>query len=302
MAADVRSGLADHEGRNRHGVPSGAVRSLRRALPALPLVAFLAAALAWPFAHAIGLALTDSASGEFPSTENLRVLARDPLFRSALLGNVVVPVASVALELVAGLGLALLLARRMPGRRLVRAAVVIPFALPEIVFLTVVRALLAPRGYANGVLASAGLPPLPFLVPDTPGAWASVIVVDAWRTTPIVFLIVLGALAALPADVGEAARLDGAGRWRRFWHVTLPLLRPALVAALLLRGLDALRIFAAPLVLVGVEGVPVLSTYAYHQWSDRGDDGLAAAASFVLAVLCVAASVPLLRRRAEAPA
>ena len=94
MAADVRSGLADHEGRNRHGVPSGAVRSLRRALPALPLVAFLAAALAWPFAHAIGLALTDSASGEFPSTENLRVLARDPLFRSALLGNVVVPVAS----------------------------------------------------------------------------------------------------------------------------------------------------------------------------------------------------------------
>jgi len=66
----------------------------------------------------------------------------------------------------------------------------------------------------------------------------------------------------------------------------------------LVRGLDALRIFAAPLVLAGVEGAPVLSTYAYHQWSDYGDDGAAAAASLVLASLCVAASVPLLARHA----
>lgn len=271
-----------------------------RGLPALPLVLFLVVTLAWPLLRAIALALTDGATGAFPSVENLRVLGGDPLFRRALLGNLAVPVASVALELVAGVALALLLARRFPGRRLVRAAVVVPFALPEIVFLTVVRALLAPRGYANGALALAGLPPLPFLVPGTVAAWASVIVVDAWRTTPVVFLIVLGALAALPADVAEAARLDGAGALRRLWFVTLPLLRPALVAAVLLRGLDALRIFAAPLVLTGVEGVPVLSTYAYHQWSDYGDDGLAAAASFVLALLCVAASVPLLRGRVAA--
>lgn len=271
-----------------------------RGLPALPLVLFLVVTLAWPLLRAIALALTDGATGAFPSVENLRVLGSDPLFRRALLGNLAVPVASVALELVAGVALALLLARRLPGRRLVRAAVVVPFALPEIVFLTVVRALLAPRGYANGALALAGLPPLPFLVPGTVAAWASVIVVDAWRTTPVVFLIVLGALAALPADVAEAARLDGAGALRRLWFVTLPLLRPALVAAVLLRGLDALRIFAAPLVLTGVEGVPVLSTYAYHQWSDYGDDGLAAAASFVLALLCVAASVPLLRGRVAA--
>jgi ABC-type sugar transport system permease subunit len=276
------------------------VRHLRRALPALPLVLFLAGALAWPIVHAITLALTDSVSGAFPSLENLRLLASDDLFRRALVGNVVVPLASVTLEMLGGLGLALLLARQMPGRRLVRAAVVIPFALPEIVFLTIVRALLAPRGYLNGALAVAGLPAVPFLVPGTITAWVSVIVVDAWRTTPVVFLVVLGALAALPPEVGEAARLDGAGRWRRLCYVTLPLLRPALLAALLLRGLDALRIFAAPLVLTGVEGVPVLSTYAYHQWSDYGDDGLAAAASFVLALVCVAASVPLLRRRVEA--
>lgn len=271
----------------------------RARLLAAPLALFLAAFLAYPVVHAVTLALTDRATGGFPTLEAFRVLRRDPLFWSAVRGNVVVPLASVALEVVAGLALALLLAARLPGRRLVRAAVVLPFALPEIVFLTIVRALLGPRGYANGALAAAGLPPVPFLAPGTAAATLTVIAVDAWRTTPVVFLIVLGALAALPREVDEAARLDGAGPLRRLWFVTLPLLRPALVAAVLLRGVDALRIFAAPLVLTGVEGVPVLSTYAYHAWSDDGDDALAAAASVVLALVCVVASVPLLRRRAE---
>lgn len=274
-------------------------RSRRRWLLAAPLVIYLTAFLGWPMAQAVRLALSDGDGGAFPSLAGFRVLAGDPLFRQAVVGNLVVPAASVALEVVAGLGLALLLAGRFPGRRLVRAAVVVPFALPEIVFLTIVRAILAPRGYANGALLAAGLPPAGFLLPGSVAAHLSVIVVDAWRTTPVVFLIVLGALGALPREVGEAAALDGAGRWRRLLLVTLPLLRPALVAAVLLRGLDALRIFAAPLVLTGVEGVPVLSTYAYHQWSDQGADALAAAASAVLAVLCVAASVPLLRRHVE---
>lgn len=275
-------------------------RGLGRRLLGWPLALYLALLLAYPTLYAIRLALTDSSRGVFPSVESFRTLARDPLFWQAAAGNLIVPVLSVALELAAGLGLALLLASRIPGRRLVRAMVVIPFALPEIVFLTIVRAILAPRGYANGALDALGIAPVGFLMPGTVLGYASVIVVDAWRTTPVVFLILLGALAAIPREIGEAARLDGAGGLRRLVFVTLPLLVPAILAALLLRGLDALRIFAAPLVLTGVEGVPVLSTYAYHQWSDYGDDGAAAAASAVLALLCVVASVPLLRRRAEA--
>ncbi|MEW6268250.1 MAG: ABC transporter permease subunit [Thermodesulfobacteriota bacterium] len=272
----------------------------QRRLLAAPLALYLLAFLAYPSAYAVKLALTDGTTGAFPTLEPLRALAGDRLFRQALAGNLLVPLASVLLELVAGLGLALLLAARMPARRLLRASIVVPFALPEIVFLTIVRALLAPRGYVNGALDGAGLPTVHFLLPGDWLAYASVIVVDAWRTTPVVFLILLGALGALPREVGEAARLDGAGALRRLWFVTLPLLAPAIAAAVLLRGLDALRIFAAPLVLAGVEGVPVLSTYAYHQWSDYGDDGAAAAASLVLAVLCVVASVPLLRRGAGA--
>ena len=273
-------------------------RSPARWLLAAPLALYLALFLGYPTLYAVRMALTSGVTGAFPSAANLRALADDGLFWTALWGNIAIPALSVALELAAGVGLALLLSMRMPARRLVRAAVVIPFALPEIVFLTIVRAILAPRGYANGALAAVGVPPVDFLLPGRVLTYLTVVAVDAWRTTPVVFLIVLGALAAIPRGIDEAARLDGAQGWRRFVHVTLPLLRPALVAAVLLRGLDALRIFAAPLVLAGVEGAPVLSTYAYHQWADYDDAGAAAAASTILALLCVIASVPLLARRA----
>lgn len=270
---------------------------MRSRLAAVPLVLYLAVFLAYPIADAVRLAFTDSVSGAFPSLESFRTLAADGLFWDALVLNLCLPAAAVALELVAGLGLALLLAERLPARRLLRAAVLLPFALPEIVFLTILRSVLSPRGYLSGALVAVGGRPVELLTPGSFAAFASVVVVDAWRTTPIVFLIILGALVAIPEEIGQAARVDGASGWRRFWHVTLPLLAPAILAALLLRGIDALRIFATPLVLAGVEGVPVLSTYAYHQWADYGDDGAAAAASVVLAVIAVLASLPLLRRR-----
>lgn len=273
-------------------------RFLPTTLLAAPLVLFLAFMLGYPMLSAVRLALTDPLSGAVPSVENFRALWRDRLFWQATAGNIVIPLVSLALELVAGVGLALLLAARMPARRLVRAMVVVPFALPEIVFLAITRSIFTPRGYANGVFSALGVGPIAFLVPGRATTYATVMLVDAWHTTPVVFLIVLGGLAAIPRQIHEAAELDGAHGWRHLVFVTLPLLRPALVAAVLVRGLDALRIFAAPLVLAGVEGAPVLSTYAYHQWSDYGDDGAAAAASLVLALLCVLASVPLLARRA----
>lgn len=269
-------------------------------LLALPLVAYLAVFLVYPMGEAIVLAFTDSVSGASPSLASFHTVADDDLFWRALWVNIALPVVAVALEIVAGLGLALLLSERLPARRWLRAAVLLPFALPEIVFLTIVRNILTPRGYLSGALVLLGAEPVDVLAPGSAASFFAVAISDAWRTTPIVFLILLGALVAIPADLAQAARVDGASAWRRFWHVTLPLLRPAILAAVLLRGLDALRIFAAPLVLTGVEGVPVLSTYAYHQWSDYGDDGAAAAASVVLAVLCLLASIPLLRRRVEA--
>jgi multiple sugar transport system permease protein len=265
-----------------------------------PLLLYLALLLLYPTAYALRLAVTDPLTADFPSFENFRLLADDGLFWRALAYNAALPVATVAVELASGVALALLLASRLPARRLLRAIVVVPFALPEIVFLAAMRWIFVPRGYANAALAAIGLGPVDWLLPGRAVTFLTVVAVDAWHTTPVVFLMVLAALAAIPAEIGEAARLDGATGFRGFRLVTLPLLRPTLAAAVLLRGLDALRVFATPLVLTGVEGVPVLSTYAYHQWSNYGSDAGAAAAAVVLATGTVLASVPLLRRRTAA--
>ncbi len=269
-------------------------------LLAAPLCLYLVALLAYPTVYAVKLAFTDPLTDAFPSLANVRLVWDDSLFWWALFGNIVLAVASVAVELAAGLALAVLMVARFPGRRWLRLVVIIPFALPEIVFLTIMRYIFAPRGYANAALVGAGLGPIEWLLPGRALTFLTVVVVDAWHVTPVVFLMLLAALSSIPDDIGEAAQLDGAGAVSRFTFITLPLLRPALMAALLLRGLDALRMFATPLVLTGVEGVPVLSTYAYHQWSDYGNDGAAAAAASLLALLSLALSVPLLRRRVAA--
>jgi len=262
-----------------------------------PLLLVLALLLAYPIAYALALAFTDPLTGRVPSLASWTAIAGDALFWRAAATNLVLPLASIAVELGVGLGLALFLSQRFRGRALLRLLVVVPFALPEIVVLTMMRYVFVPRGYANAALATLGLPGLDWLEPGSALAWLTIVVVDAWHVTPVVFLILLAALADVPEEIGEAARLDGASATARLWRITLPLLRPAILAALLLRGVDALRIFATPLVLTGPEGVPVLSSYAYHQWSDYGNDAAAAAAATALAAVSVIASVPLLRAR-----
>jgi len=263
-----------------------------------PLVLFLVVFLAYPTAYAVKLALTNRLDGAFPSIVNFRVLWDDPLFWRALTGNITLPLASVTLELLVGMGLALLLSARFPGRRGLRAVVILPFALPEIVLLTIMRYVFAPRGYANAALMAVGLGPFEWTLPGSPLTFLTVVAVDAWHVTPVVFLMLLAGLTSIPDEVDQAAQLDGAGSLRRFLFITLPLLWPTILAALVLRGVDALRVFATPLVLTGVEGFPVLSSYAYHQWSDYGDDGAAAAAATLLALLSVVMTAPLLRHRA----
>src|SRR5262249_47880091 len=159
----------------------------------------------------VKLAFTDTIAGAFPSLVNFRLLAGDDLFWAAMGGNLVLPLLTVSLELASGLALALLLSAHVPGRRLLRAVVVVPFALPEIVFLTIMRHIFAPRGYANGALHAVGVPPVEWLLPGRALTYLTVVVVDAWHTTPIVFLMLVAALAAIPEEIGEAARVDGAG-------------------------------------------------------------------------------------------
>ena len=140
-------------------------------------------------------------------------------------------------------------------------------------------------GYLNEVLYQLGFLTLP--IDWTGSRWlalTTVAVADAWKVTPLVMLILLAGLQAIPRDVYEAARTAGASTGQQFLWITLPLLRPALTMALIVRGVDAFRIFALPLALAG-RNLPVLSTYAYVEYLEYGNQYTAAASGTVLLVM-----------------
>jgi ABC-type sugar transport system permease subunit len=243
--------------------------------------------LAVLFAPAVqGMALSFEHGGA--SVSNYAAVLRDKLFWRAVAGNLIIPAGSLVVEFIIGLALALTLSARN-GRiaAIADVAAILPFAIPEIVLLAIARYIFMPRGYLNGALRLLGIGPLPWLIPRSALSFATVIVVDAWHVTPVVMLIIVAGLQTIPPELYEAARLDGAGTLATFRHITLPMLAPALLAALVLRGIDALRIFSTTLVLTGVEGVPVISTYAYHLWTDAQQPRMAMAASVLLALLIV---------------
>jgi ABC-type sugar transport system permease subunit len=262
------------------GTMNARARNLRTAFVVIPAV-FMLATLVLP---ALG-GLVGSFDYHGPSLRNYSVLAHDPMFWRAVIDNLVLPIASLILELAIGLGLALMLTARTRRSPIVEIAAILPFAIPEIVILTIARYLLMPRGYVDGALGAAGLHGVAWLSPRGSLAMLSVAVVDAWHVTPIVMLMLMAGLQTIPRELYEAARLDGAGRLAAFRHVTLPMLAPAIVGATVLRGIDALRIFSTVLVLTGPEAVPVLSTYSYGQWSDAQAPRVAMAAAMVLALV-----------------
>ena len=155
-------------------------------------------------------------------------------------------VVSVTVEMVLGLGVALLLNRPAAGRGLARTLILLPWAVPTVVAAIVWKTLLDPQtGAVDYIL---GAPTLTGCSHDLARhqhleSWASVLVVDCWQTVPFVAIILLAGLQAIPADLYESAEIDGAGAWHSFSRITLPLLRPALLVVLVFRTLSAFLIF-----------------------------------------------------------
>ena len=203
-------------------------------------------------------------------------------FGEAVVNTLVVTGIGLTLELVLGLAAALALASRPPGRAFFQFLLLAPLGVPTIVSAAVMRSVFGTVGYLNEALLRLG-------VIRTPVGWVgnrvlallTVAIADVWKVTPLMMLIVLAGLQAIPRELYEAARTDGASRWRQFVAITLPLLKPALTMALIVRGVDAFRIFALPLALVG-RGFPVLSTYAYVEYLEYGNPHTAAASSVIL--------------------
>lgn len=184
---------------------------------------------------------------EFIGLENYRFLLEDARFWKAL-GNTVYFVAlAVGLELALGLGIALLLHRQFRGRGVARALVLIPWAVPTVVAARFWEWILnADFGVLNYLLGTR----INWLG-DPSWAIHAAVAADVWKSTPFVVLLLLAGLQVIPEDVYRAARVDGAGAWQLFRHITLPLLKPVIFLVLLFRSMDAARVFDLIFVLTG---------------------------------------------------
>ncbi|MFP2904322.1 carbohydrate ABC transporter permease [Pyxidicoccus sp. 3LFB2] len=255
-----------------------------------PAVLVLAGVALYPILAAVWLSLHRFilVFGErrFTGLDNYAFLLSDARFWAALGNTAYFTLVAVTVELLLAVPLALLLNRAFPGRGLLRASVLVPWAIPTVVSARLWAWMFNPEyGVINRLLPGSDINWL-----GAPGyALHAAILVDVWKTTPFVALLVLAGLQGISEDLYKAARVDGASAWRAFRSITLPLLKPALLLAVLFRSLDAFRVFDAIYVLT--EGGPAnttetLSIYAYKTLMRSGDFGYGSALS-VATFLCV---------------
>jgi trehalose/maltose transport system permease protein len=272
--------------------PSTLTRQRRRAAWGflLPMLVILALVAGWPLLRTVYFSFTDARLSNpdgysFVGFFNYYYLMIDPAWWRAVRNTLVFTFCSVTIETILGLVIALTLNAHMPGRGLVRAAILIPWAIPTVVSAQMWGWMYNDLyGVVNAIFLGLGLI-------DRPMAWtanpdlmmAAVVAVDVWKTTPFMALLILAALQLLPGEIYEAARVDGIHPVKVFLKVTLPLIKPALMVAIIFRLLDALRIFDLMYVLTGNnQATASMSVYARQQLVDFQDTGYGSAASTFL--------------------
>ena len=262
----------------------------------LPAVAYVLAITIWPLAQGVIFSFYDysllrPAAASFVGLENYRELLSDPAARNSIATTAVFTVSAVAIEFVLGLGLALLLWRDTTFHRACLALLLIPVTMTPLVVGLVFRALLAPDfGMIGYFMSEWGLSSPRGLLGDPATALATLVAVDTWQWTPFMALILLAGLKSLPSDILEAAEADGATGAQRFRIIILPMLLPAIFLALVLRTMDAFRVF--DIVFSTTNGGPadatnVLMVYAVKQGLEFFNIGFAAAIANI-AILCIA--------------
>jgi trehalose/maltose transport system permease protein len=258
-----------------------------------PLLIALLFVAAWPLLRTVAFSLTDAnlsdlTSWKFVGFANYVYLFQDPLWWRAVGNTLLFTLVSVSLETLLGLIIALTINAHMPGRGLLRAAILIPWAIPTVVSAKMWAWMLHDLyGVVNVLLMSIGLIDRPWAwLADPTLSMAAVVMVDVWKATPFMALLILAALQTLSPDIYEAARVDGIHPIKVFFHITLPLIRPALLIAVIFRGLDALRVFDVIYVLTGNnENTATMSVYARQQLVDFQDVGFGSTAATCLFVI-----------------
>ncbi len=260
-----------------------------------PSFAFMAVIALFPVFYAIGMSLYQIRGfrQEFTGVDNYVRVLTDSGFFNAVWNTLVFTVASVSLEFLVGMAFALIMHQAFFGRGLTRAVILIPWVIPTAVAAQVWRFMFDPNpGFVNAVLGTD----INWLR-DPVWSMVGIISADVWKTAPFVALLLLAGLQTIPKDYYEAARVDGANALQRFWNITLPLLRPSIVVALLFRTVDALRMFDFAYVFTGYSNsLATLSVYAQRYLVRDPDLGYANALSTVTFVIVMLVGLAFISR------
>jgi multiple sugar transport system permease protein len=270
------------------------VVSLLLLITAYPLVYNL-----WNSFHAVNLSLGTSAR-PFVGIDNYRAMVQSTAWRGALERTAIFTVVSVAFETTVGLGLAVMLNKKFRGRGLLRASILVPWAVPTVVSATLWKTMFDPRsGFVDYLLGALHLPGAhtTWLAGEWT-SWAAILTADAWKNVPFLAIILLAGLQVIPNEIYEAARIDGASTWQSFRRMTLPLLKPALMVALIFRTLQAFLVFDVIYIMTG--GGPGVSTetLAFLNWQEFLVDtnfGYGGAMSVGLVVIALVVAVIYVR-------
>jgi multiple sugar transport system permease protein len=264
----------------------------------LPALLVLVALSIYPMIYSVKVSVTD-ATGAL-TLANFTRLLQDRVFAVSALQTIALTAVALSIEFILGMALALLIDSLARARSLFRASLLVPMLLPPVVAAVAWRLIYNPQfGALNGTLRWLGLNTAALTwTSGEKSALPSVILVDIWEWTPFLFLLLSAGLQAIPPEPIEAARIDGAGAWRIFRDVTLPLLKPTILLALLLRAMDLVRIFDQIFILT--QGGPgtateTVSLYIYRTAFRFSNFGYAAAMSFVLLAATMLFSRGLMR-------
>jgi trehalose/maltose transport system permease protein len=298
--ATVEAAIARPRRRRRRLVDSE--RRLARAMVSPSLIVILVVA-AYPIAYAIWLSLHQYSlihpgEARWVGLDNYRDALTSGDFWSSVKVTFIFTAISVTLELIIGMAMALLMHAAFRGRSLLRAVVLVPWAILTVGTAIMWKSIVAPdTGFLNQVLQALHLPGGNTVWLAQSGyAMAVMIFADVWKTAPFMALLLLAGLQVIPDDLYDAAKVDGATAWQRFMRVTLPLLRPAILVALIFRTLDALRIFDLPYVLTqGANGTTSLSLYAYQQLTQNRLIGPGSALAVLTFIIVMAVSFLYIR-------
>lgn len=256
----------------------------------IPSLLILGLVAVVPLARTIWFSFTDASLADLSTYKNVGIanyidILKDPEWWQSLKNTLWFAVISVALETVLGMGIALVLDQAFKGRSLLRAAVMVPWAIPTVVSAKMWSWMFHDLyGVVNDILSRLHLISAPVAWLASPSlSMMAVILVDVWKTTPFMTLLILAGLQSIPGDIYQSAAIDGAGRVKTFFKITLPLIKPALAVAIIFRTLDALRVFDLIYIMTtNSSDTASISVYARKNMIDFQDLGYGSAISVLI--------------------